>query len=194
MGLDEKSWAKALGTRLSSDLSKYSLQGSTIDVTDGRRLAYKCEVLGYSSDDRPEPELSKYETDLLLSDKNSEGHWVPRVVIECKLKINTHDALTYSAKAATHKNVHPYLRYGILVCGLERALPGRLVKHGAYFDFMLSWKQQEPTAKEWGHYCELLGEELKASRLLQSLFVSNRSRSRKQYHLMHRKLVLAHSV
>ncbi|HEY2081967.1 MAG TPA: hypothetical protein VGI88_04220, partial [Verrucomicrobiae bacterium] len=108
MELNEKAWAKALAIRLSGDLSKYGIQGSTVAVTDGKKLAYRCEILGYSNDDEGEPELSKYETDLLLSDKESDGRWIPRVVIECKLKTTTHDALTYSAKAATHKNVHPY--------------------------------------------------------------------------------------
>ena len=44
--------------------------------------------------------------------------------------VTTHDALTYSTKAATHKHVHPYLRYGFLAGGIQ-TIPGRLIKHGA---------------------------------------------------------------
>jgi hypothetical protein len=51
-----------------------------------------------------------YQTDLLISERLDDGEdWTPRVVVEFKLgSVTTHDALTYSAKAATHKNVHPY--------------------------------------------------------------------------------------
>lgn len=51
---------------------------------------------------------TKYETDIPVFDRFAEGSWIPRVVIECKLKdITTHDAITYGAKAATHRAVHP---------------------------------------------------------------------------------------
>ncbi len=42
--------------------------------------------------------------------------WKPRVVVEAKLgKVTTNDAITYSQKASTHRAVHPYLRYGIML-------------------------------------------------------------------------------
>ncbi len=40
--------------------------------------------------------------------------------------ITTHDVITYSHKAATHRQVHPYLRYGILWVEENNILPGRL--------------------------------------------------------------------
>ncbi|GAI54911.1 unnamed protein product, partial [marine sediment metagenome] len=57
--------------------------------------------------------------------------------IEGKINsVTTHGAITYSQKASTHKNVHPYLRYGILLGNRKHyPLPGRLFRHGAYFDF-----------------------------------------------------------
>ncbi|HEY5504490.1 MAG TPA: hypothetical protein VIK28_04970 [Sedimentisphaerales bacterium] len=191
MELNERAWAKSLAARLGGDLSGYGKNESTIAVTDGKKLPYKCEIYEYSGDDKQVPDVSKYETDLLVSDKWSDGRWVPRVVVECKLAITTHDTLTYSAKAATHKHVHPYLRYGILVGDLKnQALPGRLVKHGAYFDFMLSWKEQDPSSEEWQHLCDLLRQEVDASRELQEMFTTNRSSQRKRYQSLHRKLVL----
>ncbi|GAB4286004.1 MAG: hypothetical protein Kow0081_4020 [Candidatus Dojkabacteria bacterium] len=65
--------------------------------------------------------------------------------IEAKINsVTTHDAITYSQKAQTHKNVHSYLRYGILIGNRkDYALPGRLFRHGQHFDFMLSWKSFE---------------------------------------------------
>jgi hypothetical protein len=195
MERNEKEWAKNLAFRLSESLSKHGTNESTIAVTDGKKLPYKCEINEYSSDGTIKPEISNYETDLLVSDLHSDGRWVPRVVIECKLAITTHDALTYSAKAATHKNVHPYLRYGILVGNHQNhALPGRLVKHGAYFDFMLSWKEREPSPQEWQHFCELLGQEVQSSRMLQEMFTTNRKITRNRYQSLHRKLVLSASA
>jgi hypothetical protein len=73
----------------------------------------------------------------------------PRVV-ECKQGVTTHDALTSSTKAATHKQVHPYLRYGCRLGGYETALPDRLIRHMAHFDFMLFWESQQPSKREWG--------------------------------------------
>ena len=57
---------------------------------------------------------SAYQTDLCIFEKKSEDVSIPRVVMEFKTRITTHDALTYSAKATKHKQVYPYLRYGIV--------------------------------------------------------------------------------
>ncbi|HXN85748.1 MAG TPA: hypothetical protein VN867_06730, partial [Candidatus Binataceae bacterium] len=47
---------------------------------------------------------------------------VPLVVVELKCGSNsgytTHDVLTYSAKAARHKELYPYLRYGMAIGGV----------------------------------------------------------------------------
>jgi len=191
MELNEREWAKSLANRLSAELAGKAQPDSIITVEDGRKLPYTCQIYEYSSDDMPAPEVSKYETDILICDKRKDGCWVPRVVIESKLAITTHDALTYSAKAATHKHVHPYLRYGILVGGQRnQALPGRLVKHGVDFDFMLSWKGQEPSGGEWRHFCEILGLEVEASRNLEDVLTTSRSPSHRRYQSLHRKLIL----
>jgi len=84
-------------------------------VDTGERLTYAFEILQYNSDGSHQTYRSGYETDLLVYDINKAGDWIPRVVVECKSgSVTTHDALTYSTKAFTHKHVHPYLRYGIL--------------------------------------------------------------------------------
>ena len=107
--------------------------------------------------------------------------------------MTTHDALTYSTKAATHKHVHPYLRYGTLIGAFDDALPGRLIRHGAYFDFMMVWSGEEAMAGEWSDLTRLAAEEVKASRTLQSLLTESRIRGRKRFRLLHRPLRLSGS-
>jgi hypothetical protein len=103
----------------------------------------------------------------------------------------THDALTYSTKASTHKHVHPYLRYGTLIGAFDDALPGRLIRHGVYFDFMMVWSDEEATDEEWSDLTGLLAEEVRASRTLQALLTESRIRGRKRFRLLHRPLRLS---
>src|SRR6266404_8246042 len=111
--MSEKSWVHELVPRLGKELQRFDPPDTNLAVSDGSKLAYSCVIHEYDKDGKNEPASSKYETDLLIRDTFSDGHWTPRVVVECKLGgVSTHDALTYSSKAATHKQVHPYLRYG----------------------------------------------------------------------------------
>jgi hypothetical protein len=75
------------------------------------KLAYGSEILSYGTERGLH--VVSFETDLALTELLSNGQWKPRVVVEAKLgSITTHDAITYSQKAAAHRAVHPYLRYG----------------------------------------------------------------------------------
>ena len=112
-----------------------------------------------------------------------DGGWIPRVVIECKIDaVTTHDALTYSAKAATHKHVHPYLRYGILI-GEMHCVPSRLVHHGTQFDFMAAWAGDKPASGELKAFIDVLREEVRASRLLEQLMKTHK------FKLLHRPFI-----
>jgi hypothetical protein len=193
--VNEREWIETFATRLEASLRKGSLR--RVRVVKGLRLPYAAEVLKYAGAvediDQVEPLVTtqSFETDLLILDKWRD-HWIPRVVIECKFEsISTHDALTYSTKAAAHKHVHPYLRYGILI-GLREhyPLPGRLIRHGAHFDFMASWKGARPTPSEWSVLCRLLRDEVKASRSAWEMMTTNRSSKRKRYTVLHRPLRL----
>ena len=140
-----------------------------ICVDSGRRLAYANEILRYEGDKTEQKHVATYETDLLIYDAR-ENDRIPRVVVECKKgNVTTHDALTYRAKAATHKHVHPYLRYGILIGDFGSSIPGRLIRHGAYFDLMMVWSGQNPSDKEWSELTSLLKDEIQASRTLHQL-------------------------
>jgi hypothetical protein len=160
-------------------------------IQAGKRLSYCSEVYAYDGDSECEPEPWLYETDILVSEELGDDRWTPRVIVECKLgAITTHDALTYSAKAATHKNVHPYLRYGVLLGGARSAtVPARLVRHGSHFDFMTVWKSRSTNGKDVRAFAELLSEEFEMSRQMQDLLTSSRKRGRKKYSLVRRRLM-----
>jgi hypothetical protein len=190
--MNEKVWVSSLVPELENNFAGLNEDGVQVRVCVGRKLPYCCQIHEYDADDNNCPSVSRYETDLLLYDTFKDGRWTPRVVIECKIgRISTHAALTYSAKASTHKHVHPYLRYGFLANEREHwAIPGRLVRHGAYFDFMVTWCATKPTKQEWKTFCELLAQEIQYSRDMQVLLQTSRSSRRTKYTILHRPLVL----
>jgi hypothetical protein len=105
--------------------------------------------------------------------------------------ITTHDAITYSRKAADHKSVFPYLRYGIMLGNRRHfPLPGRLYRHGTQFDFMISFRDHEPSAKELEAFNALLLEEVEASNALDNMIYESRKRDREHHTLFHRKLTV----
>jgi hypothetical protein len=163
-------------------------------VETGRRLPYAVHVSSYRNK-AGEPALAepvttsyRYQTDLLISERltATEG-WVPRVVVEFKLRsVSTHDALTYSAKAATHKNVHPYLRYGIVIGNYAGAVPRRLIRHGHQFDFMLTLASEKLTDADRKRLVRLLRDEVRASRTISTLLLG-----KSDIRLLHRKLAVS---
>lgn len=187
-GEGEVTWMKQLQPVLEAALQFLSLGNTKLRVDSGYRLPYAHEVMSYKDDQPHGRRMAKYQTDLLVYDEVDGGaHWVPRVVIECKIKgVTTHDALTYSGKAATHKQVHPYLRYGILVGSFGTTVPMRLVRHGAYFDFMAVWRDAQASEAEWKELLEVLRLEVEASRLLQELLTGGKGT--KPFRLLHRPL------
>jgi hypothetical protein len=187
--IGEREWARDLAIRLNAELNRRAPADLKIEAKDGVGLLYAYEIHAYQNDipDVDNLQSSQYETDIMVSEKVDDLKWIPRVVIECKLgTVNTHEPLAYSAKAATHKHVHPYLRYGILIGGCPR-LPRRLVRHGVNFDYMVTWKQYRPDENEWEFFINLLFEELEASNKIQSLLKDSRNSA--QYQSLHKRLV-----
>ena len=160
-----------------------------IGVATGRKLAYASEIIAYGDGGNHVSEMP-FETDILLYEAHADS-WQPRVVIETKIKkITTHDAITYSQKAAAHKFVHPYLRYGIFIGKRgEYPLPGRLFRHGAHFDFMISWQDYTPADYESSALRGILKQEIEASRKLEEMLFNSRSSNRQRYYSLHRLLV-----
>lgn len=189
----EADWSRTLHQRLELELKQptYAAQGWEPRIEVGKKLTYAHEISRYGADGPVLVRSAPYQTDLLIYDCNPKGEWIPRFVIELKTwGITTHDALTYSAKAATHKQVHPYVRYGVLIGDFGDAVPGRLLRHGAYFDFMMVWWSQNPSEAEWKDSIAILRDEISASRTLQELLSDSRLRSRKKYWALHRPLNL----
>ncbi|HEX5242568.1 MAG TPA: hypothetical protein VFW23_04835 [Tepidisphaeraceae bacterium] len=181
LGAREKSWVESLVKPLAESLGS----NTSLEVRTSYRLPYRYEIHCYEGGSLTpvKHKIAGYQTDLLILERISGG-WIPRVVIECKIgNVTTHDALTYSAKAATHRHVHPYLRYGILI-GEMSCVPSRIIHHGTQFDFMAAWPAAKASAAEWTAFVGVLKDEVDASRVLQQLM------ERHSHTLIHRPLVL----
>ena len=167
-------------------------ENNNIFVDDQKKLPYAFEVKSYNEKSHGRRNINKYATDLLIYEKLDENNWKPRIVIEGKINsVTTHDAISYSQKASSHKNVHPYLRYGILIGNRKHyPLPGRLFRHGENFDFMVSFKKYEPSEKEWDNFINIVEKELRISNKLEEMLYNSRSPYRKKYTSLHRQLIL----
>ena len=116
---------------------------------------------------RPTRGSSAFQTDLCIFERKSEELKIPRVVMEFKTRITIHDVLTYSAKAAKHKQVYPYLRYGIVASG-ETSVPGRFFTHNESLDFCATVAGLEGTELD-DFFAMLLSAEVESSRRLESI-------------------------
>ena len=125
---------------------KHSLKKKIQQKLDGfyvktdENLIYKVIIndeLKYEPKNPESPIRGNYafQTDILIcKDK------VPLVVIETKYGgFSTHDILTYSTKALKHKEIYPYLRYGLVVGG-DDVIHSRFFTHNVGFDFAITIK------------------------------------------------------
>lgn len=185
--MKESEWVNHIRERIATS----NLFGeSAIEIRVGQKLPYGFEIQAYGEE--RVTNAIEFETDLLIVERDSEAAWKPRVVLEAKMRtVTTHDAMTYSHKAAYHKAVHPYLRYGIIL-GERRhyPLPGRLYRHGAHFDFMVSFTDTSPTIEEMNQFTSVLSDEIEASRAYERLIYESRRRDRDHYTVFHRRLEL----
>jgi len=189
--VNENKWMSLVLSMINTKLLQNGQKN--LAASQGRKLPYAFEVLAYEDRTPTQKNMIAYETDILIYETIGSNEWKPRVVIEGKLgSVTTHDAITYSQKALTHKNVHPYLRYGIILGNRKHyPLPGRLFRHGAFFDFMLSWKAIDPSDEELNRLITLILDEVEASRNLDEILFNSRNPNRARYTLLHRPLKLA---
>jgi len=187
----ESAWVKKLIPRLEDEINQTSTKRFRAKVSAGKRLEYRHEVFQYSNSGDARTKPTHYQTDVLVWDEMDGDLWTPRVVIECKLaRVSTHDAIIYSNKAATHKEVHPYLRYGILIGKLgANDVPNRVLRHGASFDFMMVWRDEKASPDEWSRFIKVLKSEIRASRNIQGL-IESKGHDGYSYSLVHRPLIL----
>jgi len=109
---------------------------------------------------RPEPALCVFE------DIDAEIR-IPRVVLEFKSRISTHDVITYSVKARKHKQVYAYLRYGLIIAN-EARVPGRFFTHNEGLDFCVAAAAYKDK-RVHEIFAMLLRDEVAASRRLESI-------------------------
>lgn len=187
--MTEQEWVKSIVPVIQSGLQK---SDKKLFVSQAVRLPYTSEILTYNSFGPEKQHFNSYETDILIYEQINTDTWKPRVIIETKLgSVTTHDSITYSQKAQTHKNVHPYLRYGILIGKREDyPLPGRLFRHGQHFDFMLSWKAMRPDKRELKTVIDIMLDEVDSSRTLDEIIYNTRSKGRDMFTSLHRPLRL----
>jgi hypothetical protein len=184
--VSEAQWVELVASRLAAGRPL----GDSVQVRTGLKLSYGHEIVSYGQ--RHDTKTISFQTDLAIVEDLADGLWRPRVVVEAKVgKVTTHDAITYSQKASAHRAVHPYLRYGIMLGDRQHyPLPGRLYRHGAQFDFMISFRAHEPAAEELGALIDILRSEIEASRTLERLLYDSRRHDRDRYTVLHRKLVV----
>lgn len=88
-------------------------------ITDQKRLSYVsfCNKIDKNGNGiKADKGQKSYATDILIYRELENEEAIPLVVIEGKIKgYTTHDVITYSEKAKTHKNIFPHLQYGFLV-------------------------------------------------------------------------------
>jgi hypothetical protein len=186
--MKERDWTIIVQNYVSESIA----QDTNLAVKAFERIPYTLEVMGYDEQGTYDLRHMGYQTDLVITESADDRIWKPRVIIELKITtVSTHDAITYSQKAFTHKNVHPYLRYGILLGNRTHyPLPGRLFRHGAHFDFMASWVGFDPTEEELNGLADIIKSEVEASRMLEESIYSSRSPNREHYTFLHRPLKL----
>lgn len=188
--MTEKEWTNRMARCLEEALSGTNYGTCRIEV--GRRIPYGYEIRSYDRDNPPESNVNEYETDMAILEFVSDRIWKPRVIVEAKMRsVTTHDAITYSQKALSHKTVHPYLRYGIMLGDRKHyPLPGRLYRHGAHFDFMISFQGMQPKRAETDRFATIIRAEIEASRTLEKIMYESRRRDRDHYTILHKALVL----
>ncbi len=164
----ESTFVEIAKTFIAKDLHALSLK-----VERGAVLLYQVtvdnylRVMGEDQIRHPKRGDSAFQTDLCIFEERSEDIWLPRVVLEFKTSITTHDVLTYSAKAAKHKQIYPYLRYG-LVASDEDRVPGRFFTHNEALDFCLSLRGLSDESTR-ATLMQLLNDELDCSRQLENI-------------------------
>jgi hypothetical protein len=201
----EKKWQSELRKEINSFFESESSL-SSYEAIEGQRLPYRAWIRSYSAKSDKEKykleplklEQELYQTDLLIVEKSygikstealpEELIITPRVVIELKIGISTHEALAYGEKAGRHKQIHPALRYGVALRIDDKKLPWRLINNSANFDFMIGFDDTKKIEekKELDELMSLIREEIKFSKTLEGLIFKKPASTNCSY--FHRKL------
>jgi len=129
--MSEKNLEKLLKPKLSDSLKDYNIEVSA-------NLIYRVIINQKGEYFPADPKKAKrgslaFQTDILIKKNN-----LPLVVIELKDKrLSTHDIITYSYKAQKHKEIYPYLRYGLVLGGWD-IISNKFFNHNSDFDFVVA--------------------------------------------------------
>jgi len=73
----ERQWVRSLVARIQNELQASNTSIDSVEVCDGKKLAYTYEIHEYAGEKSIKPVSAHYETDLLIYDKLETGDWVP---------------------------------------------------------------------------------------------------------------------
>lgn len=189
MRITENEWTKSI-----CDLLTQQDLGKDIYIDVLKKIPYAFEISSFNEEwevDDEDFDKTSFETDMVVYEKTN-GKIIPRVIIESKIgTVTTHDAITYSHKAMYHKNVIPFVRYGIMLGDRETyPLPGRLFRHGTNFDFLFSFVDYIPSEKETLTFVDMIKREITYSRQFEEILSNSRSRNRKRYFMLQKEFHL----
>ncbi|MHB2155766.1 hypothetical protein ACX8XN_15400 [Calditrichota bacterium GD2] len=161
------------------NILKEALEIDKYDVQSDKNLIYKVIVnesfkFDPNVPDNPRRGNYAFQTDLLITKNNNR---LPLVVIETKYGgFSTHDVLTYSSKAQKHKEVFPYIRYGLLVGGTPK-ITNKFFIHNIGFDFALALEDTENNSAT-NELVEIIKDQINnAESILEVLRVKNKTKS-----------------
>jgi hypothetical protein len=114
---------------------------------------------------------SAFQTDICIFEIRDKIE-IPRVVLEFKTNYTTHDILTYSAKAGKHKQIYPYLRYGLIATSMDN-ISGRFFTHNEHLDFLITTKKYNDSEME-KISSKLFESEIRKSLLLEEIYFGDK--------------------
>lgn len=187
--MKENDWTKSI-----CELLQKQDLGENIYIDVLKKIPYAFEISSFNEEWKIEKDSfseTSFETDMVVYEKLN-NKIIPRVIVEAKVgTVSTHDAITYSHKAMYHKNVIPFVRYGIMLGARETyPLPGRLFRHGTNFDFLFSFVDYLPSDKEINAFVEMIKKEITYSRQFEEILSNSRSRNRKRYYMLQKEFHL----
>lgn len=179
----EDIWSKSICELLKKELDKDKYIVSCFE-----RVPYSIFVNGYKNGIE-DLEMLGYEVDLLIKEKRG-NYEVPRLIIESKYNgISTHDAITYNDKAKCHKEIFCGLKYGIMIGNCkDKYVPARMLSHGNDFDFMFVFEDDEPSAKEWQLFVDIVKRNLDSANKYENIIRDRRKRGKKKYFCIEKDL------
>lgn len=114
---------------------------------------------------------SAFQTDICVFEVRDEVE-IPRIVFEFKTNYTTHDILTYSAKAGKHKQIYPYLRYGLISTSPDN-ISGRFFTHNDHLDFLVTTNKYNDTEIE-KISLKIFESEIRKSLLLEEIYFGDK--------------------